>query len=211
VNKKLVVFDLGRVLIRICDGWQHACEVVGITGVDWRELSAAEKVKLEQVIHAFDTGDIDLATFAARAGELRGLSPEQVIRLSNGYTRGPFPGAGELLDELHDRGHLTACLSNTNANHWRILTDPADPHGKVLLKLHHRFASHLMRIRKPNPAIYVQVEKELGVPANEIIFFDDLPENIAAAQARGWSGFVVPVVPNPIPVIRAHLQESGVL
>jgi HAD superfamily hydrolase (TIGR01509 family) len=211
MTKKLVVFDLGRVLLRICDGWQHACEVVGITGIDWRKLSPVEEARLEKVIHAFDTGDIDLPTFASRAGELRGLSPEQVIKISNGYPRGPFPGAGELLDELHTAGQTTACLSNTNANHWRILTDPADPHGKVLLKLHHRFASHLMRVRKPDPSIYAQVEKELGVPGDRIVFFDDLPENIAAAQARGWTGFVVPVIPNPIPTIRAHLTESGLL
>ena len=211
MTKKIVVFDLGRVLLRICDSWQHACEVVGITGVDWRELNRAEQSQLDQVIHAFDTGDLDLATFAARAGKLRGLTPQQVIALSNGYPRGPFPGAGELLDDLRAAGHTTACLSNTNANHWRILADPNDPHGKVLHKLHHRFASHLMRVRKPDPAIYAQVEKELGASGDRIIFFDDRPENIAAAKARGWSGFVVPVVPNPIPTIRAHLQESGVL
>jgi HAD superfamily hydrolase (TIGR01509 family) len=211
MEKKLVIFDLGRVLVRICDSWRHACEVVGIEGVNWRELDPVEQARLVEVIHDFDTGAIDLQTFAERTGQMRGLTREQVIAISNGYLLGPFPGAGELLDELNRAGHVTACLSNTNANHWKVLMDPADAHGKVLARLRHQFASHLMRVRKPSPEIYAQVERETGFSGDRIIFFDDLPENIAAAEARGWKGYVVPVGENPIPAIRGNLKEAGVL
>jgi 2-haloacid dehalogenase len=55
------------------------------------------------------------------------------------------------------------------------------------------------------------VERETGFSGDRIIFFDDLPENIAAAEARGWKGYVVPVGENPIPAIRGNLKEAGVL
>lgn len=210
-SSRLVIFDLGRVLVRICDSWRHACEMAGITGVDWREVDAAEQAELVAAIHAFDTGKIDLQTFAERAGRARGLSTEQVIAVNNGYLLGPFDGAGELLDELNSAGHVTACLSNTNANHWTRLTNPADAHGKVLSRLQLRFGSHLMGVRKPDAEIYARVERETGVDGDRIIFFDDLPENVAAAEARGWKGHVVEVGGNPIPAIRAHLRDDRVL
>jgi FMN phosphatase YigB (HAD superfamily) len=212
MNQKLIIFDLGRVLMRICNSWRHACELVGIAGeIDWRELDAAEQAQVTKIIHDFDTGQIDLQTFARLAGPLRGLSIEQMIAMNTGFMLGPFPGAGELLDDLNTAGHITACLSNTNPQHWKRLTDPADPHGEVVLRLRHRFASHLMKVRKPDPQIYSQVERETNTSAEQIIFFDDLPENIKAAKERGWTGYVVEIVENPIPTIRAQLQNEGVL
>ena len=109
MNQKLVVFDLGRVLVRICDSWQQACKLAGIVDGDWRDLDTDEKARLTEIIHAFDTGRMDLATFARDAGELRGLSAEQVIAMNQHYTLGPFPGAAELVDDLHAAGHPTAC------------------------------------------------------------------------------------------------------
>jgi len=212
MNQKLIIFDLGRVLMRICDSWRHACTLAGIADqIIWRDLDPAEQAQVAQIIHDFDTGQIDLETFARRAGALRGLSVEQMIAMNNGYLLGPFPGAGELLDELNSAGHVTACLSNTNANHWKRLTDPADPHGQVVARLHHRFGSHLMQVRKPNPEIYARVERETETGPSRIIFFDDLAENVAAARDRGWTAYLVEIVENPIPAIRAHLKNEGVL
>jgi HAD superfamily hydrolase (TIGR01509 family) len=209
---RLVVFDLGRVLVRICDSWRHACEVVGIEiAGDWTVLDAPAQARLTSVIHDFDTGRIDLSTFATQAAPFRGLTPDQVIAISDGFLLGPYPGAGELLDDLHTAGHATACLSNTNANHWRRLIDRTDEHGLVLSRLHHRFASHLLGIRKPDPSIYEHVERNTGAIPSRIIFFDDMAENIAAAQQRGWSAHLVELGQNPIPAIRQRLAEEGVL
>jgi HAD superfamily hydrolase (TIGR01509 family) len=211
-SPRLVIFDLGRVLVRICDSWKHACTLAGIADqITWRDLDTAEQAQITPIIHDFDTGQIDLHTFAQRAGPLRGLSIEQMIAMNNAYLLGPFPGAAELLDDLNIAGHITACLSNTNPNHWKRLTNPADPHGQLLARLRHRFGSHLMQVRKPNPEIYARVERETNTPAEQIIFFDDLPENIAAARERGWTAHLVEIVENPIPAIRAHLQYEGVL
>ena len=39
---------------------------------------------------------------------------------------------------------------------------------------------------KPEPGIYAMLEREIGVDPAAILFTDDRPENIAAADARGW-------------------------
>lgn len=43
---------------------------------------------------------------------------------------------------------------------------------------------------KPEPAIYEIAERLAGVPKEQILFIDDMEENISAAVARGWQGIV---------------------
>jgi HAD superfamily hydrolase (TIGR01509 family) len=207
--RRLVVFDLGRVLVRICDGWQHAFEVAGVTLP--LEIDADVRARLLAHVCRIEVGDGDVETFCRQAAADIGISCEAMTAMWRGYTRGPYDGAGELLDELKRRGVTTACLSNTNAEHWRVLTDPADPHGPVLARLDHRFASHLVRSRKPEPQIYEHLERQTGVAPGQILFFDDVAANVEAARARGWAAHVVELCDNPVPRLRERLCESGIL
>jgi putative hydrolase of the HAD superfamily len=50
-----------------------------------------------------------------------------------------------------------------------------------------------LRAVKPEPAIYAELKKRLGCEYGEVVFFDDLPDNISAAQELGirailWTG-----------------------
>jgi putative hydrolase of the HAD superfamily len=47
------------------------------------------------------------------------------------------------------------------------------------------FLSSTIGLRKPDAAAYDHVVKEIGVPAERIVFFDDLAENVEGARARG--------------------------
>lgn len=208
---QLVCFDLGRVLVRICRNWQHACEQTGVA-VPASEPDERALAALEEAVCASEVGAIDLDAFCERAAPLLGLACEDVAKLSDAYLLGPYPGAGELLDELSATGVATACLSNTNANHWRILTDPADDLGRVVTRLDHHFASHLVRLRKPDDAIYAHVEQTVGAAGESIVFFDDLKDNIAAAARRGWRAhWIDPSLDDPIAQIRRHLGDHGIL
>ena len=46
--------------------------------------------------------------------------------------------------------------------------------------------SHEVRLRKPDPAIYVLTAERLGVAPHEIVFLDDVVTNIDAARRAGW-------------------------
>ena len=48
------------------------------------------------------------------------------------------------------------------------------------------YISGVMRMMKPDPAIYAALEQSSGLAPETLLFADDLPENIAAAAARGW-------------------------
>ena len=208
---QLVCFDLGRVLVRICDDWLHACAVAGVRAPSVGPDPVA-RARLHGLVCRVEVADFDHDAFCREAGPVLGLSTTEVSSIWDAYTRGPYPGAVELLDDLNAAGVRTACLSNTNDNHWRLMSDPASHTYFPFDRLTHAFASHLVRLRKPDAAVYAHVEQTAGVPGESIVFFDDLPENVAAAKARGWNAYAVdPTADNPLPQIRRWLADLGVL
>lgn len=207
---RLVIFDLGRVLIRICDDWRHACRNVGIE-VAARELDGDEQVCAADIIRRLDSGVIDEKRFAQEIAPLRGLTAEQVLAVNDAYLLGPFPGVSEMIDDLHARGINTACLSNTNGNHWRMMQDPSNANFLPLHRLTHRFASHLIGCCKPDEAIYEHVERATDVQGNQILFFDDAAANVEAARRRGWNAEVITTDREPVDQMRGHLARYGVL
>ena len=87
--RQLVVFDLGRVLVRICDGWQHAFELAGVAlphDVLDEPTRAATAFPPERIVF-FD----DLAENVAAARE-RGWRAHLVERCDN-----PIPAVRKFL------------------------------------------------------------------------------------------------------------------
>jgi len=207
---RLVVFDLGRVLVRICSGWREAFERAGIDP-GFRELEERQRLALRELVFANEIGQLTKAEFCRSAGELFDVPVADVSAMSDVYLLGIFPGVHELIDNLHGRGLQTACLSNTNDSHWRMMSDPLAPCCLPLEKLTHRFGSHLIGLRKPNPAIYEHVERVVQLHAAQIVFFDDLSENVSAAAARGWHAHQITSPDDPVSQMRGHLNSHGVL
>ena len=123
LHPSLIVLDLGRVLIRICDGWPQACELAGVA-LPARAADPATQAELYRLAMLHETGKLDTAAFCARTAELVGLTSAQVRAISDAWLRGPYPGTHTLLDDLARQPIPTACLSNTNENHWRLMTTP---------------------------------------------------------------------------------------
>jgi len=206
---ELVCFDLGRVLVRICDDWRHACAVAGLT-VPEATFDAATGRRLHDFVCQVEVGAIDHDGFCRGVAPLLGLTPRDVSALSDAYTLGTYPGAIEVLDSLRRLGVPTACLSNTNENHWQILADPSGHSYFPFDHLNHAFASHLLRLRKPDDAIYEHVERTTGARGDAVVFFDDVPENVDAAARRGWRVVRIDPLPDdPIPQVRAALLRHG--
>lgn len=208
---ELVVFDLGRVLVRICDDWIHACSTAGIE-LAARDFQAGDFVKLRDLVHAVEVNAIGFAEFAAQAGQVMGATAAQVLAASEAFVVGLYEGVPELLESLAAAGVKTACLSNTNEHHWALLADAKHPAFFPLNRLNHQFASHLIRARKPDEAIYAYLERETGKPGPAILFFDDVEENVKAAMRRGWRAeWIDPERNDPMRQIREGLRAHGVL
>jgi len=213
----LVVFDLGRVLVRICGGWSEAFSHAGLghltAHVEERLRDRARRSALSQQVFALERGEITPATFCEESARLLERTPAEVASTLDAYVRGGFPGAVELLDELSARGHAIACLSNTNARHWELMASWEAPADRILSRIGLRLASHELAVRKPDAEIYAQLETraEIGGEPGRVLFFDDLSDNVAAARARGWRAIEVRSREDPVAEMRAALVELGLL
>jgi putative hydrolase of the HAD superfamily len=95
-------------------------------------------------------------------------------------------------------------ISNTNPAHVRHMRR-AFP--GLLDRFDHVFTSHEIGHRKPQPEAFGHVLQALGLPAAEVLLFDDLVPNVEAARALGLQAVVVR---RPADV-RSALEERGLL
>ncbi|MFA6507300.1 MAG: HAD family phosphatase [Treponemataceae bacterium] len=108
-----------------------------------------------------------------------------------------------LMEEVKAAGTRTAILSNMPHE----FLGSARKRFPVVSKVDVSVFSCEHSIVKPVKAIYEVLLNQLNVPASEVLFFDDMPENIDAArevgiQAHLWSDAAA---------ARKILHESGVL
>jgi HAD superfamily hydrolase (TIGR01509 family) len=202
---KLVCFDLGGVVIRICRSWPDACAAAAIASrCDWEQAADAR----HQISMQLSTGRINHATWAHQVSELYdGLySPQELCAIHGAWLLGEYQGVGEVIDRIHRAGAETASLSNTDHAHWDRM-----PEFPAFMKLQHRWASHLLHLVKPDPAIYREFERRVNHRSGEILFFDDLPENIEAARAAGWNAELIDPQMRTDSQIQAGLERHGVL
>jgi putative hydrolase of the HAD superfamily len=77
--------------------------------------------------------------------------------------------------------------------------------------LKHHYASHLLGCAKPDEAIYRAFENEVNCTGRQILFFDDLEENINAARKRNWNAHQIDHTQPTAPQIESILQSCDLL
>lgn len=175
-----LLFDLGRVVLDI--DFSRTLRV-------WAEHAACEPAQLAQrflrdeLYHRHEKGEIsDEIYFAGLRSSLGvALSDSQMIEGWNAIFVGEVAGINQLLGRAARRLPLYA-LSNTNAAHVACFSKL---YGDVLGHFREIFVSSAIGLRKPDAGAYDHVVRTIGVPAERIVFFDDLAENIEGAQKRG--------------------------
>jgi putative hydrolase of the HAD superfamily len=93
----------------------------------------------------------------------------------------------DLLNALKSK-YKTFLLSNTNNIHLNAVNEIVfKTTGEKTLDpfFHKAYFSHLMKMRKPDPAIFTQVLTENNLIASETLFMDDILENVEGAKSVG--------------------------
>ncbi len=203
---RVVVFDLGGVVVRICRSWAEGCREAGIPHRPQAEAHLSH-ARVGELLDAHQRGFLPCADFHTGLAEcMQGAyTPAELEAIHTAWTREDYPGIADVINRIHVAGVDTACLSNTNASHWTILrTSPG------LARIRHQHASHLLGLAKPDPAIYRAFEKATGYAAKDIVFFDDLADNVAAAQSCGWRAVQVDHTGDTAAQVVAELARVGV-
>ncbi|MEI6474077.1 MAG: HAD-IA family hydrolase [Planctomycetota bacterium] len=202
----LAVFDLGGVVVRICRTWQEACHSAGVVHNPNAEarLDSPRKVEL---LRAHQCGEVESGKyFDGLAQLLEDHSTDEVRRVHAAWILGDYSGMAQLMDRIHHAGMRTACLSNTNAHHWEQLDS-----SEAFRRIQVRHASHLMGLVKPDQRIYRAFEIATETTPQEIVFFDDLAENIEAARACGWNAVHIDHTSDTAAQVLAGLRAHGAL
>jgi glucose-1-phosphatase len=175
-----LLFDLGRVVIDIDFDKALACWA-GHAGCEPAQLVG--RFARDEIYQRHETGSIDDAEFFASLRTSLGidLSDAQFLEGWNAIFAGEMPGIGLLLMRAGTRVPLYA-FSNTNNAHVEHFSHV---YADVLGHFREIFLSSAIGLRKPDAAAYDHVVQAIGVPAERIVFFDDLAENIHGARARG--------------------------
>lgn len=116
---------------------------------------------------------------------------EKEIRMYYGQwekmMNGEIPGMREVVESLKKKGYGVYGLSN-----WSAETFVPFVRGKypVLKLLDGYVVSGFEKVKKPDPRLYRILLDRYGLKADECIFIDDSPDNIAAGEALGIRGIV---------------------
>jgi FMN phosphatase YigB (HAD superfamily) len=207
---KLVVFDAGGVIVRVTGPWEvaHARSGVRVTERIGSPEFAALRVTLAD---RHQRGELDTPAYAAAVAEASGLQPDEVERILDAWIDDEYPGWAAVIDRLRASGVETALLSNTNAHHWEAMVPGGARAGRypAIAGLDRHFASHLVGAMKPDAAIFRAVEDATGRHGDEILFFDDLPQNVDGARAHGWRAVQIDPAGDPAAQVLEALEEAG--
>jgi len=178
VGPRWLLLDIDGVLLPATD---LSAELRRDHGLSREQLQALVSSCFEACL----VGEADLAEELApwlERWEFAGSAGDFLAAL---FAAQPEPEARLLaqVESLREQG--VRCGIASNQERWRA------GHLERSLELPRRFDevffSCRLGARKPEPAFYREVERRLGVAAEAILFWDDRPENVAAARECGWS------------------------
>lgn len=178
------LFDLGNTLIKLA--YERVLESI-------RQESSVSRDELVELLEApgsyrdMERGAITFWEFyeflCDRAG-YRG-SIREFHDLWSDFFDGTSPGAEELLERVRAR-YRVAFLSNSNEVHAELIPRKFSS----LFEKDDRFIfSHRFKVAKPDPEIFRRALDTIGATAHQVVFVDDLSENVAAARSLGMQAF----------------------
>ncbi len=185
---KAIITDLGGVLISV-DRKKICAKLAQYSSLPAKEIcecfSATLVMEHEAGLARGVAGVEQFYREMVRKLRLDGLSCEEFVRIySDRFSRKEDSLA--LLKRL-SRRYLLAMLSNTSEPHRKYWLIAIGLEMELFKALILSFEVHMM---KPEPAIYLEAARRLGVKPEECVFIDDVPEYVKGAEKAGMKGIV---------------------
>ncbi|MCB0417628.1 MAG: HAD family phosphatase [Bdellovibrionaceae bacterium] len=179
---RAIILDLGNVVLEI----SHAKMAAAFSALEPGKIRLVDEMEKWPEFDAFERGTMNETEFTEFLSQHWGvpLSQEAFRRAWNAVFVGPVFGIEAVLDYAR-RSLPTYALSNTSPSHIEY----ASATYPFLATFEKIFTSYELGCRKPERVIYERTRDAIGFPAEEMIFVDDRPENVAAAKSVGFQAF----------------------
>ena len=179
-----IIFDMGGVL-RVWDPAEFM-ETMGIPADDrkilMREIFSAVEWPMQDI--GLITEEETLERVSGRIpGRLRPAAEKLILHWEE-LSR-PIPGMADAIGRLKENGYVIWLLSNASKRHgqyWGRIPGSEYFDGLVI--------SAFEGVLKPDLTMYRTILSRFGLKAEECVFTDDMPANVAGALAAGIDGFV---------------------
>lgn len=196
-----LLLDLGNVLVEIDFGrvTAHWARAAGL-----EPATLAGRFRHDEPYQRHERAEIGVAEYfaALRASLGIDLDDDAFLEGWNAVFVREVPEVVAVLPLLARRIPLYV-LSNTNGAHHAFFSRR---YADTLAHFRRVFVSHELGARKPEARAFRRVAREVGLAPERILFFDDLPENVAGAREAGMPGVVVSSPRDFIEAVRPWLQ-----
>ncbi|HEM6891004.1 TPA: glucose-1-phosphatase [Providencia rettgeri] len=177
----LYIFDMGNVIIdidfnRVFDKWAE------LSGTPSEEIKS--RFSFGNIFQLHECGKISDIEFAELLCEEMGitLSFEDFAEGWHAIFISLRAEVIDIMERLREQGHRVVVLSNTNRLH---LDYWPEHYPEIAASSDFLYLSQDLGMRKPDPEIYEYVLQSEEFDAADAIFFDDVEENVKAAEALG--------------------------
>jgi FMN phosphatase YigB (HAD superfamily) len=209
IKIKNIIFDYGNVIFLIdFKRTQHTFTELGIKNVE----KFFGHTGHDPLFNEFEKGDISAEQFRdgiRRITESPGLTDEQIDNAWNTLLIGVPPVNHEILLKAKER-YRTFLLSNNNEIHYQWIMDYLKREfniGSNSVFFEKDYYSHLMKMRKPDPAIFEFVLAENNLVPGETLFIDDSPQHLRTAAALGLQTHLL----SSDETLESYMYSSGLL
>jgi putative hydrolase of the HAD superfamily len=177
----MIYLDMGHVITRAPsrENWKALLEMIGLPEAEFLSRYRDHR-------DAYDKGTMDTEIFWSRVIGGRENTPlesgrmERLLQADTTCWADYDPRMINWSDTLRNSGYTTGILSNMPLYYAGFARG---------LEWFNRFSYHILSAEikqlKPEPEIYESAIAACGFPADEILFIDDLPANVAAAADAG--------------------------
>jgi len=175
---KTIVFDVGNVVW----AYQPLQEKLFTA---WAKLTNTDYATFYQkylnIYELLETNDLTLADYF----NSQGLDPKPFLDILNSlYSQNNFEkyllkDTLSLISDLKKMGYQIGYLSNAENYHYPLIHQRLDHYFDFGI------TSWQVKIRKPDPKIFSQIFKYTSALPLEVVFIDDIAQNVASAQKYG--------------------------
>jgi putative hydrolase of the HAD superfamily len=178
------LFDLGNTLIKLAYErvMENICREATVTRDELVEILEAPGAYRDM-----ERGAVSFWEFYEVLCDKTGYrgSIREFHEIWSDFFDGTTPGAEEILERVRAR-YRVAFVSNSNEVHAELIPRKFSS----LFEKDDRFIfSHRFKVAKPDPEIFRRALDTIGATPHQVIFVDDLSENVAVARSLGIQAF----------------------